>query len=55
VAGERANNKALQLLQHQEQLVHARSLERKATALPTPAEQRATQVSNIFKQIGASL
>jgi hypothetical protein len=54
-ASERQNNEALQRLQQQENLVHMRSLERTPSALPTAAEQRASQISNIFSEIGKSL
>jgi hypothetical protein len=52
---QRENNEALQRLQRQENLVHARSLERTPSALPTPAEQRAGEVSNVLKEIGQSV
>ncbi len=54
-AAAQLNSEALARLQHQEQLIHMRSLEHKPSALPTPAEQRASQVSNIFSSIGKSL
>jgi hypothetical protein len=54
-ASQRENNEALLRLRQQEALVHMRSLERTPSALPTPAEQRASQISNIFTEIGKSL
>ena len=41
-ASQRENNKALKLLQQQENLVHVHSLEQIPSALPTKAEQEAT-------------
>jgi hypothetical protein len=54
-ASARLNSEALARLQSQEQLIHERSLEHRPSALPTPAEQRASQVSNLFGSIGKSL
>ena len=55
VESERQNNEALRSLQQQLNLVHAHALERTPSAIPTAAEQRATQVSNIFKSLESAL
>jgi hypothetical protein len=49
------NNEALMRLQRQEALIYKRSLMRTPSAAPTPAEQRASEISNTLKQIGDSL
>jgi hypothetical protein len=54
-AAEQKNASALKELAHQQAVVHSHSLEHIATALPTAAEQAASQISNIFKSIGQSL
>jgi hypothetical protein len=54
-ADARENSEALARLQLQEQLIHARSLEHRPSALPSAAEQRASQISNIFGSIGKSI
>jgi hypothetical protein len=52
---ERQNNKAMRSLQQQLNVVHEHALERTPSAIPTAAEQRATQVSNIFKSLEGAL
>src|SRR5262245_40988672 len=54
-ASQRENNQALKRLQRQEHQVYIRSLERTPSALPTPAEKRASDVSDLFKSIGQGL
>jgi len=54
-AFQRENNQALRNLQHQEYLVHVRSLERTPSAAPTPEQKAAGAISNFFKSAGASL
>jgi hypothetical protein len=52
---QRENEQALKRLQRQEHQVYVHSLERTPSALPTEAEKRASQVSDIFKSIGQGL
>jgi hypothetical protein len=54
-ASQRHNNEALKRLEHQENLVRIRSLERMPSALPTAAEKRAGQISNLIQSIEKSL
>jgi hypothetical protein len=54
-AGERANNQALNTLKQQEHLVYVHSLERIPSALPTKAEQVATQTSAFMKSLQSAL
>jgi hypothetical protein len=49
------NNKAWRNLQQQLAVVHAHALERTPSAIPTAAEQQATQVSNVFKSLESAL
>lgn len=55
VESQRQNNEALRNLQQQLNLVHAHALERTPSAIPTAAEKRATQISNIFKSLEGAL
>jgi hypothetical protein len=50
-----ANNEALRNLNQQLKVVHEHALERTPSAIPTAAEQRATQISNIFKSLESAL
>jgi hypothetical protein len=52
---EQKNNAALQNYKQQLQVVHEHALERTPSAIPTAAEQRATQVNNIFKSLESAL
>ena len=52
---ERKNHEAMRNLQQQLAVVHEHALERTPSAIPTAAEQRATQVSNIFKSLEGAL
>jgi len=54
-ASQHANNEAWKRLQNQLHLIHMRSLEQTPSALPTPAEKAASQISNVFQSIGRSL
>jgi hypothetical protein len=54
-ASQRQNAAALRNLQQQLNVVHAHALERTPSAIPTAAEQRATQISNIFKSLEGAL
>ena len=54
-AGQRANNQALKVLRQQENLVHIHSLERIPSALPTKAEQEATETSSFLKSLESAL
>ncbi len=54
-ASQRANNKALELLHQQQNLVHVHSLERIPSALPTKAEQEAAQTSSFVKSLQSAL
>ena len=54
-ASQRENNKALKLLQQQENLVHVHSLEKIPSALPTKAEQEASQASSFVKSLESAL
>ena len=54
-ASQRENNQALKLLYQQEHLVHVHSLERRPSALPTKAEQEATQTSSFVKSLQSAL
>ena len=54
-AFQRENYQALKNLQHQEHLVHVRSLERTPSAAPTPEQKAASALSNFFKSAGSSL
>ncbi len=49
------NNEALRNLEQQIKVVQEHALERTPSAIPTAAEQRATQVSNIFKSLESAL
>ena len=51
-ASQYANNEALKRLQQQEHLVHIHSMQRTPSALPTPAEKAASEISNVFQSIG---
>jgi len=52
---QHANNEALKRLQQQLHLVQLRAIMRTPSALPTPAEKAASEVSNIFQSMGKSL
>jgi hypothetical protein len=52
---QRKNNEAMHSLEQQLNVVHEHALERTPSAIPTAAEQRATQVSNIFKSLESAL
>ncbi len=54
-ASERDHNRALKLLQQQENLVHVHSLERIPSALPTKAELQATKTSSFIKSLESAL
>jgi hypothetical protein len=54
-ASQRENSKALKLLQQQENLVHAHSLEHRPSALPTKAELEATKTSSFVKSLESAL
>ena len=54
-ASERENNKALKQLQQQEHLVYVHSLEKIPSALPTKAEQEASQASSFVKSLESAL
>jgi len=54
-AFERENYQALKNLEHQEYLVHVRSLERTPSAAPTPEQKAESAVSNFFKSAASSL
>jgi hypothetical protein len=54
-ASQRENNKALKLLQQQENLVHVHSLEKIPSALPTKAEQQAQETSSFVKSLESAL
>jgi hypothetical protein len=54
-ATQRENHQALKNLQQQENLVHMHSLERTASALPTKAEQEATETSSFLKSLESAL
>jgi hypothetical protein len=52
---QRANDKAIKRLEDQLAQIYVRSLQHTPSAIPTKAEQEASQVSNVFKSIGQSL
>jgi len=52
---QRKNNEAMRSLEQQLNVVHEHALERTPSAIPTAAEQRATQISNIFKSLEGAL
>jgi hypothetical protein len=54
-ASQRENNKALKQLRQQEHLVYVHSLEKIPSALPTKAEQEATQTSSFVKSLESAL
>jgi len=49
------NNEALKRLQQQLHMIHIRSMQHTPSALPTPAEKAASEISNIFQSMGKSL
>jgi hypothetical protein len=52
---EQKNNEALKSLQQQQHLVDVHSRERTPSALPSKAQQQATEVSNLFKNLEGAL
>jgi hypothetical protein len=54
-ANQLKNIEAMRNLQQQLNVVHEHALERTPSAIPTAAEKRATQISNIFKSLESAL